>query len=78
GGDAEPIQGEGGVMPAKSGFLKRVRELCDQHNDEVQLETARPRRRGGGDAEPIQGEGGVMPAKSGFLKRVRELCDQHN
>ena len=37
----EPVQGEGGVMPAKSGFLKRVRELCDQHDallvlDEIQ------------------------------------------
>lgn len=37
----EPVQGEGGVMPAKPGFLKRVRELCDQHDallvlDEIQ------------------------------------------
>jgi acetylornithine/N-succinyldiaminopimelate aminotransferase len=27
----EPVQGEGGVLPAAPGFLKRVRELCDQH-----------------------------------------------
>lgn len=37
----EPIQGEGGVTPAKREFLRRLRELCDQHNallifDEVQ------------------------------------------
>ncbi|MDV3467641.1 acetylornithine transaminase [Stenotrophomonas sp. C3(2023)] len=37
----EPVQGEGGVMPAKPGFLQRVRELCDQHQallvlDEIQ------------------------------------------
>jgi len=37
----EPIQGEGGVMPADEDFLKGLRELCDQHNallvfDEVQ------------------------------------------
>lgn len=37
----EPVQGEGGVVPAAPGFLKRVRELCDQHNallmlDEIQ------------------------------------------
>jgi succinylornithine aminotransferase len=37
----EPIQGEGGVTPAKREFLQRLRELCDQHNallifDEVQ------------------------------------------
>ncbi|WP_257266748.1 aspartate aminotransferase family protein [Endozoicomonas sp. ONNA2] len=37
----EPIQGEGGVIPADPEFIKGVRELCDQHNallvfDEVQ------------------------------------------
>jgi acetylornithine/N-succinyldiaminopimelate aminotransferase len=37
----EPVQGEGGVMPAEHGFLKTVRELCDQHGalmvlDEIQ------------------------------------------
>lgn len=38
---AEPIQGEGGIIPADPEFMKSVRELCDQHNallvfDEVQ------------------------------------------
>ena len=37
----ETVQGEGGVYPAKSEFLKQVRELCDKHNalliiDEIQ------------------------------------------
>ena len=37
----EPVQGEGGVMPAKPGFLQRVRALCDHHDallvlDEIQ------------------------------------------
>ena len=37
----EPVQGEGGVLPAAPGFLKRVRELCDQYDallvlDEIQ------------------------------------------
>jgi len=37
----EPVQGEGGVMPAEPGFLKAVRELCDAHDalmvlDEIQ------------------------------------------
>jgi len=37
----EPVQGEGGVLPAAPGFLRRVRELCDQYDallvlDEIQ------------------------------------------
>ncbi|WP_191602379.1 aspartate aminotransferase family protein [Marinomonas algicola] len=37
----EPIQGEGGIIPADIEFAKKVRELCDQYNallvyDEVQ------------------------------------------
>lgn len=37
----EPVQGEGGVLPAAPGFIKRVRELCDAHEallvlDEIQ------------------------------------------
>jgi acetylornithine/N-succinyldiaminopimelate aminotransferase len=37
----EPIQGEGGVMPAAEGFLRGVRDLCDCHGallalDEIQ------------------------------------------
>ncbi|KAF1687300.1 aspartate aminotransferase family protein [Pseudoxanthomonas broegbernensis] len=37
----EPVQGEGGVMPAASGFLRQVRLLCDRHGallvlDEIQ------------------------------------------
>jgi len=37
----EPVQGEGGVLPAPVGFVKGLRELCDRHGalllfDEVQ------------------------------------------
>ena len=37
----EPVQGEGGVLPATKAYLQKLRELCDKHNallvfDEVQ------------------------------------------
>jgi len=42
----EPVQGEGGVLPAGKAFLQAARELCDQHNallifDEVQTGVGR-------------------------------------
>ena len=42
----EPIQGEGGVLPADQAFLQAARDLCDQHNallifDEVQTGVGR-------------------------------------
>lgn len=42
----EPIQGEGGVIPAPPGFMKQVRALCDLHGafmlvDEVQTGLSR-------------------------------------
>ncbi|MFZ5656025.1 MAG: aspartate aminotransferase family protein [Pseudomonadota bacterium] len=42
----EPVQGEGGVMPASPEFLQRLRELCDAHGallmfDEIQCGMAR-------------------------------------
>ena len=42
----EPMQGEGGVVPAEAAFLKGLRELCDKHQallifDEVQTGVGR-------------------------------------
>ncbi|PKM19087.1 MAG: aspartate aminotransferase family protein [Gammaproteobacteria bacterium HGW-Gammaproteobacteria-15] len=42
----EPIQGEGGIIPASAEFLQGVRDLCNQHNallimDEVQTGVGR-------------------------------------
>jgi acetylornithine/N-succinyldiaminopimelate aminotransferase len=45
----EPVQGEGGIRPATTAFLKRLRELCDRHGlllvyDEVQCGIGRTGR----------------------------------
>ena len=42
----EPVQGEGGFVPAPDGFMQKIREICDQHGivmiaDEVQTGFAR-------------------------------------
>ena len=57
----EPIQGETGVIPAPDGFLKAVRELCDEHGilmvcDEVQTGVGRT-----GTFFAYQHERGVIP-----------------
>ncbi|RNE48291.1 acetylornithine transaminase [Corynebacterium alimapuense] len=56
----EPIQGETGVIPAPEGFLRAVRELCDEHGilmivDEVQTGVGRT-----GDFFAYQHEG-IVP-----------------
>lgn len=53
----EPVQGEGGVMPAKPGFLRFLREQCDRHGallvlDEIQCGMGRT-----GELFAFQGEG---------------------
>ena len=53
----EPLQGEGGIIPAKADFIKGVRALCDKHNallifDEVQTGVGRT-----GDLYAYQGLG---------------------
>ncbi|ADU50658.1 acetylornithine aminotransferase apoenzyme [Thermaerobacter marianensis DSM 12885] len=53
----EPVQGEGGVVPAAPGFLAGLRELCDRHGllliaDEVQTGCGRT-----GTFLAMQGEG---------------------
>jgi acetylornithine/N-succinyldiaminopimelate aminotransferase len=57
----EPIQGEGGVQPAPTGYLEAVRELCDEREvlllvDEVQTGLGRTGRwfgfEHGGDVRP--------------------------
>jgi acetylornithine/N-succinyldiaminopimelate aminotransferase len=45
----EPIQGEGGIVPAAPGFLRQIRTLCDRHDalmiaDEVQCGVLRSGR----------------------------------
>ncbi|MBB5016632.1 acetylornithine transaminase [Rehaibacterium terrae] len=56
----EPVQGEGGVMPAKPGFLRFLREQCDRHGallvlDEIQCGMGRT-----GELFACHGEG-VVP-----------------
>lgn len=45
----EPVQGEGGYIPAPTEFLQQLREICDQHNivliaDEIQTGVGRTGR----------------------------------
>lgn len=45
----EPVQGEGGILPSPDGFMRGVRELCDEHGvlmilDEIQCGVGRTGR----------------------------------
>jgi len=57
----EPVQGEGGITPARQGFLGHLRSLCDKHDallvfDEIQCGMSRTGKLFGYEWEP-----GVVP-----------------
>ena len=57
----EPVQGEGGVVPAPPGFLAALRALCDEHGslfliDEVQTGMGRTGRLLGADHDGVQAD----------------------
>jgi acetylornithine/N-succinyldiaminopimelate aminotransferase len=57
----EPVQGEGGVVPPPDGYLRALRDLCDQHGallliDEVQTGLGRTGRWLGADHEGVAGD----------------------
>jgi len=74
----EPIQGEGGVVVPPEGYLKGIRELCDEHNvlmiaDEIQTGLGRTGKRFCVDHEGVKPDlvilgkalgGGVMPVSA--------------
>jgi len=80
----EPIQGEAGVVVPDTGYLQKVRELCDKHNvlmicDEVQSGLGRT-----GKKLAVEWEG-VRPdiitlgkaLSGGFYPISAVLCDDH-
>jgi acetylornithine/N-succinyldiaminopimelate aminotransferase len=57
----EPVQGEGGVLPAPAGFLTALRQLCDQHGalllvDEVQTGVGRTGKWLGSEHEGVRAD----------------------
>ncbi len=57
----EPVQGEGGVVPAPEGFLPALRRLCDAHGalllvDEVQTGLGRTGKMLGQDHDGVRGD----------------------
>jgi len=83
----EPVQGEGGYIPAPQGFLSRLRKLADQHGilliiDEVQTGFGRTGKMFACEYEPVRpdimvmakGIAGGLPL-SGFIAN-RELTSK--
>lgn len=79
----EPIQGEGGVIVPPAGYLRRVRELCTQHNvlfiaDEIQTGLGRTGKLFACDHEDVRPDvvtigkalsGGFYPVSAVLSKR---------
>jgi ornithine--oxo-acid transaminase len=86
----EPIQGEGGIITPKAGWLKQLREVCTQNNillilDEIQSGLGRTGKLFAYEHENIQPDGlilgkalggGLLPV-SAFLSS-REVMDHFN
>ena len=86
----EPIQGEGGIITPKTGWLKQLREVCTQNNillilDEIQSGLGRTGKLFAYEHENIQPDGlilgkalggGLLPV-SAFLSS-REVMDHFN
>ena len=74
----EPIQGEGGIIVPPTGYLKKVREICDRHNvllilDEIQTGLGRTGKLFAEEHEGIESDltvvgkalsGGVYPVSA--------------
>jgi len=80
----EPIQGEGGVIVPPEGYLRRVRELCDEHNvlmfaDEIQTGLGRTGQLFASDWEDVRPDiitiGKAL--SGGFYPVSAVLCDSH-
>ena len=77
----EPIQGEAGVIMPPAGYLRRVRELCDQHNvlwidDEIQTGLGRTGRMFAADHEGVRPDMMVLgKALSGGFYPVSAVLD---
>ncbi|MEN0109478.1 MAG: aspartate aminotransferase family protein [Planctomycetota bacterium] len=72
----EPIQGEGGIRVAPEGFLRGLRELCDEHGlmlvfDEVQAGCGRTGEWFAHQHEAVAGAGGVTPDA---MTLAKSLC----
>lgn len=86
----EPIQGEAGVIVPPAGYLKRIRELCDQHHilfmaDEIQTGLGRTGKLLACDHEGVRPDvlilgkalgGGMYPVSAVVAKR--EVLDVFN
>ncbi|EDW79224.1 uncharacterized protein Dwil_GK25792 [Drosophila willistoni] len=84
----EPIQGEAGVVVPDEGYLRKVRELCSQHNvlwiaDEVQTGLARTGKMLAVDYEEVQPDililgkalsGGLYPVSAVLANDDVMLC----